>query len=154
MGNFAVIVLDGFGIGQMPDVPDVRPLDVGANTCKHIFEAVPDLVLPNLQKLGLANALGMEFNGLRFSENATYGRCALMHYGADTFYGHQEIMGTKPCKPTAEMIQPYLEPIARELSNNGFTTRFHGVGDGKGLLVVDDAVTVADNVECDPGQAC
>ena len=153
MGNFVVIVLDGFGIGQMPDVPNDRPLDVGANTCKHIFEAVPDLVLPNLQRLGLANALGMEFNRLRFSENATFGRCALMHYGADTFYGHQEIMGTKPCKPTAEMIQPYLESIARELSNNGFSTRPYCVGDERSLLVVNDAVTVADNVECDPGQA-
>ena len=95
----------------------------------------------------------MEYNRLRFSENATFGRCALMHYGADAFYGHQEIMGTKSCKPTAEMTQPYLESIARELSNNGFSTRPYCVGDERSLLVVNDAVTVADSVECDLEQA-
>ena len=37
MGKFVVIVLDGFGVGAMPDVPQVRPADCGANTCVHIF---------------------------------------------------------------------------------------------------------------------
>ena len=48
MGKFVVIVLDGFGVGAMPDVPQVRPADCGANTCIHIFERTPDLKLPNL----------------------------------------------------------------------------------------------------------
>ena len=48
MGKFVVIVLDGFGVGAMPDVPQVRPADCGANTCVHIFERTPDLKLPNL----------------------------------------------------------------------------------------------------------
>ena len=37
MGKFIIIVLDGFGAGQMADVPQVRPADLGANTCVHIF---------------------------------------------------------------------------------------------------------------------
>ena len=41
MGKFVVIVLDGFGVGAMPDVPQVRPADCGANTCVHIFERTP-----------------------------------------------------------------------------------------------------------------
>ena len=45
MGKFVVIVLDGFGVGAMPDVPQVRPADCGANTCVHIFERTPDLKL-------------------------------------------------------------------------------------------------------------
>ena len=61
MGKFVVIVLDGFGVGAMPDVPQVRPADCGANTCVHIFERTPDLKLPNLASLGLANIVGREF---------------------------------------------------------------------------------------------
>ena len=67
MGKFVVIVLDGFGVGAMPDVPQVRPADCGANTCVHIFERTPDLKLPNLASLGLANIVGREFPGLPFA---------------------------------------------------------------------------------------
>ena len=67
MGKFVVIVLDGFGVGAMPDVPQVRPADCGANTCVHIFERTPDLKLPNLASLGLANIVGREFPGLPYS---------------------------------------------------------------------------------------
>lgn len=55
MGKFVVIVLDGFGVGEMADVPQVRPADRGANTCVHIFEQTPGLALLNLASLGLAN---------------------------------------------------------------------------------------------------
>ena len=93
-GRFVVIVLDGFGAGQMADVPEVRPADLGANTCVHIFENTPGLELPTLASLGLANAAGKEFPGLPFFPTATWGTARLIHQGADTFYGHQEIMGT------------------------------------------------------------
>ena len=73
MGKFVVIVLDGFGVGAMPDVPQVRPADCGANTCVHIFERTPDLKLPNLASLGLANIVGREFPGLPFATDATFG---------------------------------------------------------------------------------
>ena len=56
-GKFVIIVLDGFGVGQMLDVDEVRPEDLGANTCAHIFERMPSLRLPNLAALGLANAV-------------------------------------------------------------------------------------------------
>lgn len=154
MGNFLVIVLDGFGVGQMPDVPEVRPADMGANTCAHIFKTNPDLELPNLASLGLANVVGSEFPGLPFSATATYGRAKLMHDGADTFFGHQEIMGTKPPKPKTEAIQPHIDEIAAKLCDAGFKVRIYvDEKSGLRLLIVNEAVTVADNVECDPGQA-
>ena len=53
MNRFVVIVLDSFGIGYMEDDAVVRPQDMGANTCKHILENMPNLILPNLEKLGL-----------------------------------------------------------------------------------------------------
>ena len=39
--RFIVIVLDSFGVGYMDDVPEVRPEDIGANTCRHILEKFP-----------------------------------------------------------------------------------------------------------------
>ena len=153
-GKFVVIVLDGFGVGQMPDVTEVRPSDLGSNTCVHIFENEPELSLPHLAELGLANACGREFPGLPFSSRATWGKGALAHQGADTFYGHQEIMGTRPPVPLVEPIQAAVDDIERALSAAGFSTRLY-VSEASGLrfVIVNDACTVADNIECDPGQA-
>lgn len=153
MGKFVVIVLDGFGAGQMADVPQVRPADCGANTGVHILERMPELALPNLASLGLANILGREFPGLPFSDQATYGRAELMHDGADTFFGHQEIMGTLPSKPFGEPICNKIQTIETTLLEAGYQVRRHTAPSGKQLLIVNEACTVADNVECDPGQA-
>ena len=119
MGKFVVIVLDGFGVGAMPDVPQVRPADCGANTCVHIFERTPDLKLPNLASLGLANIVGREIPGLPYATDATFGRAELMHDGADTFFGHQEIMGTRPAKPFGEPICNKIELIKKTLEDAG-----------------------------------
>ena len=50
MNNFYLIILDGVGIGALPDAAEYG--DADSNTLKHITQAV-DLNLPNLQKLGL-----------------------------------------------------------------------------------------------------
>lgn len=81
-GRFIVIVLDSYGVGYMDDVLEVRPKDFGANTCKHIIDKVPDLVLPNLEKLGLMNVYW-----LCKSKNpmAVYGKAKLKHHGGIHF---------------------------------------------------------------------
>lgn len=153
-GRFIVIVLDGFGVGQMADVPQVRPADLGANTCVHIFENTPGLELPTLASMGLANAAGKEFPGLPFAPDATWGKGTLTHQGADTFYGHQEIMGTRPPVPLTEPIQVAVDEIAEALADAGYDVRFFtSEKSGLRFLIVNEACTVADNVECDPGQA-
>ncbi len=152
MGRFIVIVLDGFGIGEMPDVSSVRPQDHGANTFAHIVKAVPSLELPTLSRLGLANASGFETNSILYSKTAVWGRAKLMHDGADTFFGHQEIMGTLPKKPVMEPIKNKLDTINDTLTKNGWNTRVYQ-GDQERLLIVEECITVADNIECDPGLA-
>jgi len=147
-----VIVLDGFGVGQMDDVPQIRPQDTGANTCLHILEAKPELRLPTLQKLGLMNIVNREMPAMKFSPNATFGRAQLMHYGADTFFGHQEIVGTRPQKPFGEPIKNKIDFIYQTLTQHGYHVEFYQ-GKKERTLVVENALTIADNVECDPGQA-
>ncbi|MCW6093152.1 phosphopentomutase [Clostridium sporogenes] len=152
MNRFIVIVLDGFGVGYMKDVKVVRPLDVGANTCKHILEKNPQFKLPNLEKLGLMNALGEEIGILKFQENATFGKAELAHFGADTFMGHQEIMGTLPKLPIKEGFITVINKVYEELKNRGYKVQIKEGKEGK-FLIVNDALTIADNIEADLGQA-
>lgn len=152
MSRFVVIVLDGFGIGAMEDVPLVRPSDLGANTLGHILVALPGLRLPTLERLGLMNAAGLSSPAMHPSSSATYGKSRLMHDGADTFFGHQEIMGTRPSKPFGEPFSNKLELVLPLLRQNGFEVQLQQCGDLR-FLVVNGAATVADNIECDPGQA-
>lgn len=150
MKRFVVIVLDSFGIGYMADAAEVRPQDVGANTCLHILEQTSGFSLPTLEKLGLMNALGRETATMRFSNCATYGQADLTHFWADTFYGHQEIMGTKPRMPAEMPFSHCIDQVAQVLSTAGYKVDYYG-GAVK-LLVVNDLVTVADNIEADLGQ--
>ncbi len=104
MKRFIVIVLDGFGIGATADASIARPGDEVSNTLGSILHDFPDLKLPNLEKLGLMNAYGKESLNMKKSLTANFGKSELMHYGADTFMGHQEIMGTNPLMP---LFQPF-----------------------------------------------
>ena len=148
MGRFIVIVLDGLGIGEMQDVPEVRPEDKGANTLKHIIKQNPDIKIPNLTKLGILNVLEKNHH----QENMTYGCAKLTHFGADTFFGHQEIMGTKPTKPFGAPLSDKIDTIQNALLQSGYAVARRKVVN-KEYLIVENAIAIADNIECDPGQA-
>lgn len=150
MKRFIVIVLDSFGVGYMEDAALVRPEDVGSNTFGHILDKIPDLKLPNLEGLGIMNALGEETALMKKNPKSTYGTASLMHFGADTFYGHQEIMGTKPKKPIKEPFSKSIDKVYKALSDKGYTVEYKG--DKLKFLLVNGCVTVADNIEADFGQ--
>ena len=150
MKRFVVIVLDGFGIGAMKDAKEARPGDENANTLRSILRHFPDLKLSHLEQLGLMNAYGAESSQMKFSEGANFGRAELMHFGADTFMGHQEIMGTLPKKPEVHPFQEKAHEVAEHLRANGHRARFE-YQDGLKYVVCDDYVTVADNLEADLG---
>ena len=88
--RITLIVLDGAGIGAMPDAPAWG--DAGSDTFGHICES-RQLHLPNLQKLGLGNIRPLA--GVRAVENprGSYGKCALKSNGKDTTTGHWEMAG-------------------------------------------------------------
>lgn len=150
MGKFIVIVLDSFGVGAMDDVPMVRPQDMRANTCKHILEEVQECRLPALRQLGLMNALGEEIGDMNYSDEAVYGVSNLMHYGADTFYGHQELMGTIPKEPLLQPFSEVIDEVFKVIKESGRMVRY--IGEQAKALIVDDCVVVGDNLETDLGQ--
>lgn len=148
--RFVVIVLDGFGIGAMEDAVTARPGDEKASTLGSILRDCPDLKLPNLERLGLMNAFGKESAKMKFSDEANFGKAELRHFGADTFMGHQEIMGTLPQKPEEHPFQERVDDVAERLKAGGHKVE---IVEREGLryVVCDDYVTVADNLEADLG---
>lgn len=152
MGRFIIWVLDGFGVGAMEDAAAYRAVDVTANTCLHVLEANPDLRLPQLERLGLINILGQEINGMRPGPNAIWGKAKLMHYGADTFYGHQEIAGTNPKRGELQLFSEAYEPVAEALQQAGFQVKEYILENGARLMGISDCAIISDNPANDPGQ--
>ena len=148
--RFIIIVLDGFGIGAMDDAAIARPGDEKANTLQSILKDCPDLKLPTLEKLGLMNAYGKESMNMKFAKNVNYGKSELAHFGADTFMGHQEIMGTLPKKPEVTPFQQKAQAVYDHLKENGHKVQFKQQ-QGLKYVVCDDYVTIADNLEADFG---
>lgn len=150
--RFIVIVLDGFGMGAMKDALIARPGDEVSNTFGSILKDFPELELPVLEKLGLMNAFGHESKNMKFSTSANFGKSELMHFGADTFMGHQEIMGTIPKKPLVQPFQEKVDIVYKHLIKRGHKVQFMG-NEKLRYLLVDDYCTVGDNIDADLGMA-
>jgi phosphopentomutase len=88
--RIVLIVLDGAGIGAMPDAPEWG--DAGSDTLGHILES-RDLHLPNLQRYGLGNVRPLQNVPPLVHPDGSYGRCALRSNGKDTTTGHWEMAG-------------------------------------------------------------
>ncbi len=88
--RITLIVLDGAGIGEMPDAPEWG--DAGSDTLGHICES-RQLNLPNLQSLGLGNIRRLSGVAKIEKPRGSYGKCALRSNGKDTTTGHWEMAG-------------------------------------------------------------
>jgi hypothetical protein len=63
-------------------------------------------------------------------------------------------MGTKPLKGDSAPIRSALPFIQKALKEAGHRVRFYTGGaaeNAPGILIVDEAVTIGDNLESDPG---
>src|SRR6185503_433484 len=85
-----LIVLDGAGIGAMPDAPEWG--DAGSDTLGHICES-RTLALPNLQSWGLGNVRPLRGVPPAADPRGSFGKCALRSNGKDTTTGHWEMAG-------------------------------------------------------------
>ena len=138
--RFILLVLDGTGVGFMPDCHELRPEDVGYNTINSVVNDKKNY--PNLNKLGLFDIANNNFE----NNYASNGRFKLLHHGADTFFGHQEIMGSKPIKPILSTIKDNEIKISLALSKANLKFKFNK------YFIVEDKIIVADNLEADFGQ--
>lgn len=91
------IVIDSLGAGAMPDAAEYG--DAGTDTLGHISERVDSFVIPNLQKLGMANLHPLKQVEAVEKPLAHYGKLREASTGKDTMTGHWEMMGLHITKP-------------------------------------------------------
>ena len=106
-----LIVLDSFGIGEMPDAKDYG--DEGSNTLKACYEQ-KDFAVPNMAKLGLFNIDGVDFGKKSAKAQGAYGRMTEMSKGKDTTTGHWEICGIVSDKPFPTYPDGFPDEVIKE----------------------------------------
>jgi phosphopentomutase len=143
MPKITLLVLDGFGVGAMDDCKEVKPEDINANTYKHIRETV-ELSIPTLLELGLSKIV--DNIG---TPKAAFGKSNLAHPGADTFMGHQELMGSKPGVSKKRLMKDIAGQLKHALETEGYRVTFPI--NGGSVLLVNGAVVIGDNLESQLG---
>ena len=93
MNNFFLIILDGVGIGELPDAEKYG--DQGSNTLVNISKAVNGLNLPNLAELGLGNIDDIKGVSPVSNPLASFGKMKEVSAGKDSTTGHWEMAGLK-----------------------------------------------------------
>jgi phosphopentomutase len=86
-----LIVLDGVGIGALPDADDYG--DRGSNTLVHVAEAVGGLRIPNLERLGMGRLCALAGVSANAEARGARARLAEKSKGKDSTTGHWELAG-------------------------------------------------------------
>ncbi len=124
-----LIVLDSFGIGQMPDAKEYGDVDV--NTLRSVLKS-DFFHMPNMEKLGLfkidgvAAACGVRTEDKTDTPTAAIARLKEASKGKDTTIGHWEIAGVYSGKPLPtypdgfpeEVLKPFREQTGRGILCN------------------------------------
>ncbi len=105
-----LIVLDSFGIGEMPDAADFG--DAGSNTLRSCFKTGL-LNVPNMRELGLFNIDGVEVGEKCPAPRGVYGRLSELSKGKDTTTGHWEIAGLVSQKPFPTFPEGFPEEVIK-----------------------------------------
>lgn len=108
-----LIVLDSFGIGEMPDAEKFG--DKGANTLRSVSES-EFFSLPNLKELGLFNIDGVDFLKGTDIPKGAFGRLSEVSQGKDTTVGHWEISGVITSRSFPVYPQGFPEEIISKFS--------------------------------------
>lgn len=112
MSRAVIIVMDGVGVGEMPDAAEYG--DEGSNTLSNLTDAVGGLHLPCLEGLGLGN-IGA-FRGIGRSDRplASWGVMEELSKGKDTITGHWEMMGIVSERPFPTYPEGFPPEIIEE----------------------------------------
>ncbi len=116
-----VLILDGVGVGELPDADKYN--DQGSNTLGNLAKAVGGLNLPFLENLGLGNII--EIKGVKRVEKpkAFFGKMAEISPGKDSTTGHWELMGVILKKPFPVYHNGFPEEIIKEFEKRiGYKT--------------------------------
>ncbi len=121
--RMVLLVLDGVGIGEMPDA--ARWGDAGSDTLGHVIEA-ERLQLPHLAGLGLSAIRPFATLPAREPVRGCFGKAAIQSNGKDTTVGHWEMAGilsmvpfpTYPQGFPLRILEPFEKAIGRAVLGN------------------------------------
>lgn len=113
MKRIFLIVLDSFGIGELPDAAEFG--DEGSNTLRSVYSS-QYLDIPNMKKLGLYNIDGVELGEETSDLRASFARMAEQSAGKDTTIGHWEIAGIISKKALPTFPEGFPKELLKELS--------------------------------------
>jgi phosphopentomutase len=119
-----VIVLDGCGVGALPDA--ARYGDEGASTLTHTAAACGGLILPTMGRLGLGRIAPIPGVPPEPAPAGAFGKMAERSPGKDSTTGHWELMGIVVDRPfptypkgfPPEVIRPFEARIGRRVLGN------------------------------------
>jgi phosphopentomutase len=119
-----VIVLDGCGVGALPDAAQYG--DEGASTLSHTAAACGGLTLPTMGRLGLGRIVPIAGVPPGPAPAGAFGKMAERSPGKDSTTGHWELMGivldrpfpTYPRGFPPEVIRPLEARIGRRVLGN------------------------------------
>jgi phosphopentomutase len=140
------LVLDGFGVGDMAGTAD----SAGPNTLASIARLAGAPDLPTLGRLGLDRLAATETAGVPAKTTGAWGRSRIAHAGADTYLGHQEMMGTIPDSPQRVLIADVGAQLIVDLNREGIAAKWVELP-GRGPVIVADSALIADNIEAARG---
>ena len=104
-----LIVLDGTGVGALPDANLYG--DTDAATLQHVASTVGGLTLPNLQNLGLGNVAPIHGVAPLSNPHGCWGKMVERSPGKDSVTGHWELAGVISSEPFATFPQGFPEEI-------------------------------------------
>jgi phosphopentomutase len=108
-----VIVLDGAGIGALPDAAAYG--DTGSNTIGHVARQVA-LRVPTLRMLGLDRVVSLGPPASTSARHASFGRMAERSAGKDSVTGHWEISGIVLDRPFPVFPHGFPPHVLSELT--------------------------------------
>lgn len=118
MKRVFLIVLDSFGIGEMPDAANYG--DKGTNTLGSVSGS-PFFHVPNMEKLGLFEIEGVNLKEKGSQHTAVVARMKEASKGKDTTIGHWEIAGIRSESPLptypngfpVEVLKEFIQKTGR-----------------------------------------
>ena len=113
MKRVFLIVLDSFGIGQMPDAACYGDIDV--NTLGSVAKS-PYFHMPNMGELGLFTIDGVNVGVKPQSPKAAVARMTEASRGKDTTIGHWEIAGIHSPKPLPTYPNGFPKEVLEEFT--------------------------------------
>lgn len=137
------LVLDGCGVGDMTGAAQPNTLASIERLC-----GAPET--PTLDRLGLSAVRAMAGGAAdQRSSTGGSGRCRTRYPGADTYLGHQEMMGTIPAAPDRSTLAELGETFLTALRSRGVDARWASAAGGR--VVLAGKAVIHDNIEAARG---